>query len=68
MCTFTGQHYYYNITKDTVCSSETLFPWFPLYTGGQLIGMGMNLFGHLERVDGERDWFEAPGETGVQVI
>ncbi|XP_026314869.1 uncharacterized protein LOC113226459 isoform X2 [Hyposmocoma kahamanoa] len=63
-----GQHYYYNITKESECSAESIFPWFPLYDHGRLIGMGMNVFGHLERIDGERDWFEAPGRRGVEVI
>lgn len=64
---YSGQHYYYKMSEETVCTADTMFPWFPLYNHGQLIAMGMAVFGHLERVDGERDWFEAPGRRGVEV-
>ncbi|KAL4716723.1 hypothetical protein ACJJTC_004842 [Scirpophaga incertulas] len=47
-----GRHYFYEMNDRTVCSAETLLPWFPLVQSGDLIGVGFMTF---SMVDGNRD-------------
>lgn len=63
----TGGHYYYNMTTQSECTSEAMYPWFPLTDSGELIGTGFVTVGKM-RVDEERDWFERPVKIAVMVI
>ncbi|CAK1552358.1 unnamed protein product [Leptosia nina] len=63
-----GRHYYYNMTSSTPCTSEGIFPWFPLVDSGKLEGVGFLVAGKLEIPSGRRDWFEHPDEAAVKAI
>ncbi|CAK1583383.1 unnamed protein product [Parnassius mnemosyne] len=63
-----GRHYYYNMTSETTCTSNTLLPWFPIVHSGELIAMGLIAHGKLPVKSGERDWFERPAKFAVQGI
>ncbi|XP_045502834.1 uncharacterized protein LOC123699840 [Colias croceus] len=63
-----GLHYYYNMTKETECTSDGIFPWFPLVNSGKLEGVGFLTVGKLQLIDGRRDWFERPDESVVRMI
>ncbi|XP_047536958.1 uncharacterized protein LOC125070970 [Vanessa atalanta] len=63
-----GRHYYYNMTENTPCAADTMYPWFPLVHDGNLIGTGFVVFGKLPIEENARDWFERPPKLAVQVI
>ncbi|CAK1552354.1 unnamed protein product [Leptosia nina] len=63
-----GRHYYYNMSESTPCTSEGIYPWFPLYNSAKLEGVGFLVAGKLQLVSGRRDWFERPPELAVRAI
>ncbi|KAI8425326.1 hypothetical protein MSG28_007098 [Choristoneura fumiferana] len=63
-----GRHYYYNMSSNTSCTDEPLFPWFPIVDSGELIATGFMVFGNLTLDSDARNWFEAPSQTAVEVI
>ncbi|XP_039758027.1 uncharacterized protein LOC120632271 [Pararge aegeria] len=51
-----GTHYYYNMSRDTLC--ENILPWFAITTKGYLVGVGLQFFGKLTESPKEKEWFE----------
>ncbi|CAH1637594.1 unnamed protein product [Spodoptera littoralis] len=66
--TWMGLHYYYNMTTDLECTSTTMFTWFPLYDGGELVGMGFMVPGKVNLPKGGFDHYEHPNKAAVKLI
>ncbi|XP_013182923.2 uncharacterized protein LOC106129032 [Amyelois transitella] len=63
-----GHHYYYNMTSSAECTSEAMYPWFPLVASGELIGMGFVTVGKLPEDSLQTDYFERPNRAAVRLI
>ncbi|KAI5632891.1 hypothetical protein NE865_14384 [Phthorimaea operculella] len=61
-----GTHYYYNITN-TVCRSDLLLPWFPMYYQGELVSTLWSYFGTYNNVDDWTDRFERPPSKMIRM-
>lgn len=68
---FPGRHYYYDMSPQTKCSTETILPWFTLLDqspgSNQLIGVGLMVFGKLPESALARNYFERPTLSDVKV-
>ncbi|CAH0587083.1 unnamed protein product [Chrysodeixis includens] len=61
-----GTHYYYNMSAETECKADTIFPWFPLVYDNQFIGIGYNIFATHVPGKGPVHLFEYSGDTAVK--
>ncbi|XP_075983017.1 uncharacterized protein LOC142981189 [Anticarsia gemmatalis] len=63
-----GNHYYYKMTTDLVCSAETISTWFPLEYNDQLVGVGFMLPGKYTIERGQLQPFEDPNRAAIKMI
>ncbi|KAL0869331.1 hypothetical protein ABMA27_007589 [Loxostege sticticalis] len=65
-----GRHYFYNMTAETQCTSETILPWFPMVDRrtDQLIASGFMTFGKIPAENLVKNYFERPPRLQVELI
>ena len=53
-----GHGYFYNMTTDLECSSQTLSPFYPIYYWGELVATRVVAFGHFIKDSKFKELFE----------
>ncbi|XP_030037232.2 uncharacterized protein LOC115452773 [Manduca sexta] len=63
-----GYHYYYNMTEELVCGSDTLVPWAPMTRDDKVIGVVLNMIGKIKLDAGEKNYYEDPTVAAIRSI